>query len=351
MITLKINDLITGYHQKNKESHKVGHYPSLSLSSGDFVALIGRNGIGKSTLLKTLSGDLEPLSGEVLIDDQLVHQMSNVDRSKLISFVLPNVQLNGRLTAKEVVMLGRYPYINWWGKSSEKDLQKVNESLDNVNASHLKDRDVNTLSDGERQKVMIARALAQDTPIIFLDESTAHLDLPNRVEIFQLLKQIARKQNKTILLSTHEIEMCLQVADYLWLLQESKCIYGTPDVIIANNNINEVFNSNFVGFDTKSGVFNFCSFEKRFSFGIKLDVSKADYIGSQDLEVRVHWLHKKLISEGCVENDNPMIHITLKLADNKELLEWHVNNTGKEMVYQDHNSLNLLSLITEDFNI
>ncbi|ANQ48639.1 ABC transporter ATP-binding protein [Flammeovirga sp. MY04] len=349
MKTIEIKNLITGYHQKNKEIYKVGNYPSLTLNKGDFVTLIGRNGIGKSTLLKTLSGDIPPIEGEVKINGTPIHQLDNITRSKLISFVLPNVQINGRLTVEEVVMLGRYPYINWWGKTSDDDKLSVIRALESVQAMHLKNRDITTLSDGEKQKVMIARALAQDTPIIFLDESTAHLDLPNRVEVFQLLKIIARKSQKTILLSTHEIEMSLQVADYIWLLQKGKCTFGTPDLLVSKNTIREVFNSNYVGFDKESGVFKFCSIEKQFSFGIELDVSVKDYLGHQDVDIRILWLIKKFISEGCDESIDADVQIKLLYSTDNELLEWNVTYKNKTLIYQDHDNLNLYNQINKDF--
>ncbi|NLR92343.1 ABC transporter ATP-binding protein [Flammeovirga agarivorans] len=349
MNIVEVQDLTTGYSSKNGDK-VIGQYPSLQLEKGDFVALIGKNGVGKSTLLKTLSGDISPLKGEVKILNKKVDELSSLDKSKQISFVLSQVHFTGKLSVKDVVTLGRYPYVNWWGKLSKSDNDIVLQALEDVGAIDFIDRDVNTLSDGERQKVMIARAIAQDTSLILLDESTAHLDLINRIEIFQLLKKIARTRNKAILLSTHEVEMSLQVADKLWILSENKCIVGTPDMIISKNDIGNVFNTETVGFDTQNGVFNFCATHKSFSFGIELEPSINDYNGDLNIENRVLWLKRKFQSEGCfLTNETPEIKISLSYKN--DILEWEIEGFGKVIKIHDHNKTDLYKEVVSNFII
>lgn len=319
------NNLITGYLDKGEKKRVIGNYNQLSLNKGDFNVLIGRNGVGKSTLLKTLSGELVPLEGEVEINNIAVSKLTNAQKSVVLSFVFSNTNIVGKLTVIETVLMGRYPYVNWWGKLGAKDHEIAEQALKDVDAYSFKDRYVQTLSDGERQKVMIARAIAQDTHIIFLDEPSAHLDLPNRIEVFQLLKKIARKRNKAILLSTHEIEMSLQIADQLWILHDQKITIGSPAEIVSTNFINTIFSSESIAFNSKTGVFNFCALEKLFSFQLKPNSSISDYSGEINLQIRLEWEVRKLISEGAFESEVPDFEIQLCFNQEEDKLEWVID--------------------------
>ena len=222
---IELKDLTIGYAQKNN-TKVVASGINATLHSGRLTCLIGANGIGKSTLLRTLSAFQPPLSGEIFIDNESPIPLSTLtdkQLSRLIGVVLtekPDVQ---NMTVFELVGLGRSPYTGFWGRLNEDDKEVVKESLRLVGIESLQDRLIQTLSDGERQKTMIAKALAQQTPVIYLDEPTAFLDYPSKVEMLTLLRHLARETGKTIFLSTHDMELALQIADELWLMTA-----GTP---------------------------------------------------------------------------------------------------------------------------
>ena len=193
---------------------------NVELQSGQLHCLIGRNGIGKSTLLKTLTGFLPKLSGNLLLDGQGIETFTQQALARKISIVLtqkPDVQ---NLTVAEVIGLGRSPYTGFFGKLRSKDCAVVDDAIRSVGIEPLRHRMIQTLSDGERQKVMIAKALAQETPIILLDEPTAFLDFPSKAETFQLLRSMAHEKDKLIVLSTHDLELAVRFADCLLEVEE-----------------------------------------------------------------------------------------------------------------------------------
>ena len=188
---------------------------NVEIKSGELTCLIGPNGIGKSTLLKTLTGFLPKLGGRLLFDGRDIDLLSQRERAKYISIVLTYKTDVQNLSVAEMVGMGRMPYTGFWGKLNADDREIVAEAINMVGINHLKDRMVQTLSDGERQKVMIAKALAQQTPIIFLDEPTSFLDFPSKVEMLQLLHRLAKETDKVVFLSTHDLELALRIADRL----------------------------------------------------------------------------------------------------------------------------------------
>jgi len=188
--------------------------------SGELTCLVGRNGMGKSTLLRTMIGFQQPLAGSVLIDGVAIGRLSQRERAKLMSVVLtekPDVQ---NMTVREIVGLGRSPYTGFFGTLSKQDEAIVAEAIERVGMTALADRNIQTLSDGERQKMMIAKALAQQTPIIILDEPTAFLDYPSKVQMMQMLRKLAKEMDKTIVLSTHDIELAAKIATRFLLISE-----------------------------------------------------------------------------------------------------------------------------------
>lgn len=208
---ITLSHLSVGY----KIGHAVVSDINLALQSGKLASLIGANGVGKSTLLKTLTGFLPKLKGSLLLDGKDISEFSQRALARQISIVLtqkPDVQ---NLTVEEIVGLGRSPYTGFFGKLHANDQQIVDESITAVGIEKLKNRMIQTLSDGERQKVMIAKALAQQTPIIFLDEPTAFLDFSSKVETFQLLQRMAHEMGKLVLLSTHDLELAVRFSDTL----------------------------------------------------------------------------------------------------------------------------------------
>lgn len=188
---------------------------NVEIKSGELTCLIGSNGIGKSTLLKTLTGFLPKLSGRLLLDGRDINMLSQRERAKYISIVLTYKSDVQNLSVTEMVGMGRMPYTGFWGKLNTSDQTIVAEAIEMVGIEHLKNRMIQTLSDGERQKVMIAKVLAQQTPVILLDEPTSFLDFPSKVEMLQLLHRLAKETNKVVFLSTHDLELALRIADRL----------------------------------------------------------------------------------------------------------------------------------------
>ena len=225
--TIILKGLSIGYRTKNG-IRSVAEGINAAIRQGELTCLLGANGVGKSTLLRTLSAFQPKLGGEIIIRSQEIDAFTDKELSQTIGVVLTEKPDIRNMTVRELVALGRSPYTGFWGTLHEEDWLVVDEAIDAVRIGSLRERMVHTLSDGERQKVMIAKALAQQTPVIFLDEPTAFLDFPSKVEMMQLLRRLAKEQQKTIFLSTHDFELTLQVADRLWLMEGSLLSVGTP---------------------------------------------------------------------------------------------------------------------------
>lgn len=246
-------DLSVGYH-RGKQLWAVQRHLNLEAVPGELIALIGPNGCGKSTLLRTLAGLQEPLEGCVRLDTSDLADMKPIERAKRISLVLTESVQLGYVTVEQLVAMGRHPYTSLSGKLSKSDEKHIREALQAVHLEAFAQRPVSELSDGERQRVMIAKALAQDTPVILLDEPTSYLDLPNRVEILLLLRKLARDMQKCILISTHEIDLALRLADKLWLMRAGDGMRtGTPGELTADGSIQSVFHGDSFGFDPETG--------------------------------------------------------------------------------------------------
>ncbi len=224
-----------------------------TLESGQLTCLLGANGAGKSTLLRTISAFQDAVTGDILYDGTPIKDFSPKERARMIGVVLtqrPQVQY---MTAKELVGMGRSPYTGFWGKLTGKDEAIVGEAMERVGITPLADRLVHTLSDGERQKVMIAKALAQQTPVIFLDEPTAFLDFPSKVETMQLLHSLCHDMEKTVFLSTHDVEIALQTADRIWLMDRCHGLNtGTPGELARQGIISRFVERQGVTFDIET---------------------------------------------------------------------------------------------------
>ncbi|MEZ4860236.1 MAG: ABC transporter ATP-binding protein [Caldilineaceae bacterium] len=229
---------------------------NVALRPGELTCLIGPNGAGKSTLMRTLAGMQPPLAGQVTLENADLHQMPARRLAKQLAVVLTERVEVGNLSSYALVALGRHPYTDWRGHLSSQDEAVVRQALTTVGAAALAHRPVNELSDGERQKVMIARALAQEPKVLLLDEPTAFLDLPRRVEIMQLLHKLAREEGCAILLSTHDLELALRLADRLWLLPVGgPLMVGLPEEAALNGALAETFRGEGVEFDSSQGTF------------------------------------------------------------------------------------------------
>ena len=265
--TIHINDLSIGYRTKN-DTKLVASHIQARIYSGELTCLLGANGVGKSTLLRTLSAFQPKLGGEIDVLGRDMDSYSDKELSTTIAVVLTEKCDIRNMSVRELVEMGRSPYTGFWGRLDKEDKQVVEESIALVRIENLASRMVHTLSDGERQKVMIAKALAQETPVIFLDEQTAFLDFPSKVEIMQLLHHLTRSTNKTIFLSTHDLELALQIADKIWLMDRTNGITtGTPEDLALSGHLSGFFARKGIVFDTETGLFRI---DNRYSKEIRL---------------------------------------------------------------------------------
>lgn len=254
--TLRLSSLTTGYINHGKDV-KVTSCLDEILMSGELTCLLGPNGAGKSTLLKTLSAFIPPLKGQIFVLGKQLTQYSRSELAKIIGVVLTDRLQLDNMTVFDLIAMGRTPYTNYFGQLQKTDIIKIEEAIHLINISDLSNRFVSTLSDGERQKVMIAKAIAQETPVIFLDEPTAFLDFPSKVEIMTLLKRLASETGKTIFLSTHDIEISLQIADRLWLMDKNLGVTtGDPETLSTDGSITRYFSSPILSFDATTRRFN-----------------------------------------------------------------------------------------------
>ena len=237
---LKTQDLSVGF-----KNHVLFNRLNLSLEPGKLVCLMGPNGIGKSTLIRTLSGLTAPVSGTISIT-------LAGSRQEQIATIINEPSSPGDLTVEDLVFLGRYPFMDWLLRRKESDYNIVLEALAYTGIQYLAGQRAGTLSDGQMQLVMISRAIAQETPIMLLDEPTAHLDLNNRVEIMNLLRRLCREKGKAILIATHELDLALQTADLIWLADRNQSIQADiPENLVLDDSIDQLFQ--FKGFTLKTG--------------------------------------------------------------------------------------------------
>lgn len=255
-LTIELRHLSTGYTERRR-SVVISPDLSLSIRPGEIIMLMGPNGSGKSTLMHTMAGLLPPLAGEVELGEKPLSSLTMKEVARQLSLVLTERIPAGNMDVWEVVTIGRYPYTGFRGVLSAEDKRICEEALTTCRLTELRERIFDTLSDGEKQRVMIARALAQETPLILLDEPTAHLDLPSRLEVTTMLRTLAHKLGKSILISTHELDLALGWADTIWLLDRSGAITAkAPEDLILDGDIERVFGDPRLRFDQERGEFS-----------------------------------------------------------------------------------------------
>lgn len=224
---------------------------SASLEEGGLIALLGRNGSGKSTLLKAIAGLGEIKGGKILIGGKVLSCLKIDELARIVSFVTTEKVRVPNLKCRDVVALGRAPYTNWSGRLQSQDWEIVSEALELLGMSDYASRTMDQMSDGECQRIMIARALAQDTPVILLDEPTSFLDLPNRYELGVLLRGLAHRKNKCIFFSTHELDIALTLCDSIALIDRPRLHYLPTGQMVTSGHIERLFRNETVTFDAR----------------------------------------------------------------------------------------------------
>ncbi len=312
---------------------------NLEIASGKFISLLGANGTGKSTLLHTLAGLQKPLQGEIYLEGKNLFQLSAIERAKKIALVLSPRPVAPTLRVHEVVGLGLYPHQHNklpWYQAPPQQQQQIITALEQTQLTHLAERKLHTLSDGEHQRVMIARALVQDTPLILLDEPTAHLDLPNRVMIFQLLKQLCKQAHKAILTTTHELSLAIQSSDTIWLTDTQKSFFcAAPEDLVLQDRFGQAFPELGFRFDKSTGDF-------------QLQYPYKQEVILQGEGIYAHWTKKALERNHikaitAQDTSKSLLKISLK---QDEVVSWQIEYQAySKQVFSIEALLNELALI------
>ena len=322
MSILTTKNLSIGYSKKGK-TDIIQTGLNLKLHAGELVCLIGPNGSGKSTLLRSLTGLQKPLGGTTFIDGKDITKIKQNEKALLLSLVLTERVDIENTTVYNLVSLGRHPHSDWWGNITTEEDAVIRESIEIVHMEHKMHHNINELSDGERQRAMIAKALAQDTPIIMLDEPTAHLDLPNRVEIMLLLHKLAHKTQKAILLSTHELDLALQAADRIWLISSEFGIEcGVPEDLVFNGSFTRTFQSKSYFFNTANG-----------NFSLNYPMSKKVWVTGD--KTRMYWTLRALARAGYMVVQDASINI--QVTESGWLLNDKIITTVEELLRELEN--------------
>lgn len=282
---IETRNLTIGY-LNNKQRVNIQSALNLQLQKGELCCLIGPNGVGKSTLLRTLSTDIQSLGGDILISETSIKEFDNQQLARYLSVVLTEDIHVPNLKVRDLIAMGRFPYTNFWGKMDREDDEKVEEAIQLLGLQPLAERNFIELSDGEKQKTLIAKALAQDTPLILLDEPTAFLDFPSKMAILAELKKIAHTKNVGIVLSTHDLELALKMADMIWLFPEkNKAVTGIPEDLVLSGAISKAFSNEFLSFDMKTAHFS-------------QRVETRDVLNIEGDSIELEWLKRALIRKG-----------------------------------------------------
>ena len=228
---------------------------NFSIPKGSLTAIVGVNGIGKSTLLRTLAGIQSPLAGTIKLDGKLLTAYSNAALALKQALVLTTPIATKNLKVAELIAMGRHPYTNWLGTLGNRDKEIIKEQLGFFSLEDLKDKHCFELSDGQLQRVLIARAMAQETPLVYLDEPTTHLDLSHKVHILKLLHRFAKTHNRTIVFTTHEVELAIQLCDYMLLLDGKENTFAAPCELIEKGSFESLFPKDLIQFDAQNGSF------------------------------------------------------------------------------------------------
>lgn len=315
-VLLQSRDLSIGYSGKKRP---VASCLDLSIRRGELICIIGPNGVGKSTLLKTLAGVLPPVEGEVLLEGKDLDKWSRREKARKTALVSTEKPDPPGFCVRDIVALGRYPYTDWRGRMRSRDHSAVERALDQVGAHYLSSRVFQHLSDGEKQKVMIARALAQEPDVIFLDEPTAFLDLLRKVEILNILKKLAEREKKSVLIAIHDISLALDQADRIWLFEPGRGIVeGSPEDLVLQGEIEETFSTGELIFDPVTGNYPFQS-DRRGVVGLSASGKPA------------YWTARALRRNGFKVRAGSDFSIMVRVDHDGEVYRWTLNRHGKDV--------------------
>lgn len=317
---ISADNLSIGYFLNNGKSNIIKKDICLNALKGELIALIGGNGAGKSTLLRTFAGFQPFISGKIFIKGTGLNHFREKELARIMSFVSTEIIRVSNLTVFDLVALGRYPHTNWSGRLTDEDRSKVEEAIRMVGLNGYENRAVNFISDGERQKTMIARTLAQDTDIILLDEPTAFLDLSNKYEILHILHRLACERGKTILFSTHDLSTAIAECDKIWLMLEDRIIEGSPEDLVLSGSFNSLFTNKNLFFDTEKG-----------DYRIRKETGRQAIIKGKGLPLT--WTVKALerigfeIIEHSDQNTDRILEIKVSYPS------WHLKLPGSEQTF------------------
>ncbi len=322
---LETMDLAIGYTDKKAV---IASGIDISARAGEFICLVGPNGVGKSTLLRTLAGVQHPVEGNVILKGRNIKLWSRIEKARKVAVVSTERRDPAGFSVFDIVALGRFPHTDWKGRLSGSDRSVVEKVLGEVKAEHLTSRDFLRISDGERQRIMVARALAQEPEILFLDEPTAFLDLVRRVEILQILKRLSGKKGMTIIMAIHDISLAIDLADRIWLFNPSEGIIdGSPEDLVLKGEIQRTFSTEELVFDPVTG--NYPS-----ATALRGDVSLE---GSGQA---VYWTARALKRNGFRVRGGVSTNITVRIEKKEETLSWSVLKKGEKTgEYPDIHSL------------
>lgn len=327
---IKLNNLSVGY-ESGRNKRTVIPKINLQASRGSLIALVGANGSGKSTLLRTLAGLQPPIEGSISIDNKQLNSYTRHELAGKLSFVGTHYDMHAMMRVHQVVSYGRYPYTNILGQLQHNDKLIITKAMHDTGIFHLRDAFISEISDGEKQRVLIARSLAQDTDIIFLDEPTAFLDVKNKFEILHLLGKLAHDKRKTVLFSSHDLQIVLGTVDLLWFIDHKKILQGLPEEMVLKNTINELFRHSEVYFDAENNEFKI---QRRHNFCVKLLGSGALYKWTERALDRLHIK----VDNTC---SGPQIMIENKIHE----IIWTINPDSEKKEFQS-----LQELITYLYN-
>ena len=318
---LTATDLSIGYSHRGQETC-VAEALELALKAGEFICLLGPNGAGKSTLIRTLAGMQAPLRGSLKLQDQTFHSIPPRERARMISVVLTEALPVGIMDAYSLVALGRHPYSGWLGGLDDTDKERIAWAFKAVGAEGLEGRQIAELSDGERQKVSIARALAQEAQVMLLDEPTAFLDLPRRVELMSILRNLAHREQMGLLLSTHDLDLALRFADRLWMITtDGQLIQGYPEELAMSGEFARIFANENLDWDAERG-----SFRAHPNPCLKAEI--------QGDGIHALWTRRALerLGFGIAKSDEKSA-LSIQVFDTDDYTEWAVARNGNQATH------------------